>query len=559
MKLARKNMFYLIITAIVAILVLGAFYPFEFVNDIAIDNSPTSTGSQTVDSTTSNAWVGQCFQLTAAQTIGRVGFYAKRSGTTFSGHINVQLWKDTSATQYNNPDVMLKEVTYSPILISSTGGWTYVQLDYNAIANELTYAFLIIDFSEVGFIGSSNIKVYYAGNTYGNTPFVMWTNLGYYTDRNILFRIYNAEERCWKCNGGTPQSNNFPIGTVCGAGSAASWPYNTQADAIADGCGNQGPTCTGVTGPSSGAVSTSYSFTATGTDPDSDPLSFWIDWGDSTNTGWIANNIATASHSWTTEDTFEVTARVKDPVGLISDYCPPALIQIGGGGTGPTACFTVTGTIEASVDAGCSVGETQYAWDWENDGTWDIPYASGTVSATHTFTTSGSHTIKLGVKDGSGLEDTTTRDFSSGSIIYIVTVTDSESIKISNAIVNLKGTGTLVGRNYLDKTNENGIVSFSIVAGTYTMSVDATDSGYSVYETTITITQTPSEQTKAITLKLGFDLITLVIALIISIVIFVVFFLIARLLAFPFKHILLIVGIMLSILLFYLIEFVGLF
>ncbi len=89
------------------------------------------------------------------------------------------------------------------------------------------------------------------------------------------------------------------------------------------------------------------------------------------------------------------------------------------GNTDPTACFTVTPTAgtaetEFQVDASCSSDDQdsleslQVRWDWENDGTWDIGYWPA-KTANQQHTTMGTKTIKLEVKDTSGLTWSTTR------------------------------------------------------------------------------------------------------------------------------------------------------
>lgn len=98
----------------------------------------------------------------------------------------------------------------------------------------------------------------------------------------------------------------------------------------------------------------------------------------------------------------------------------------GGGGpptppanTAPTARFTVTptfGTVETefqfdasdSTDAQDATGALQVRWDWTNDGTYDTSLLAA-KTATHTFASPGTKTIKLLVRDTGGLTDTTTR------------------------------------------------------------------------------------------------------------------------------------------------------
>jgi len=70
------------------------------------------------------------------------------------------------------------------------------------------------------------------------------------------------------------------------------------------------------TGPDSGTPGTSYSFTATTTDPDGDQVAFKFDWGDGSQSDWSgfvsSGGSASASHSWASEATYEVKVKAKD-------------------------------------------------------------------------------------------------------------------------------------------------------------------------------------------------------------------------------------------------------
>jgi len=88
-----------------------------------------------------------------------------------------------------------------------------------------------------------------------------------------------------------------------------------------------------------------------------------------------------------------------------------------GGNTAPVASFTVSPssgdtTTAFAVDASTSrdtqdtATALQVRWDWESNGTWTA--FSTTKTASHTFTTAGSHTITLEVKDSAGMTSRTT-------------------------------------------------------------------------------------------------------------------------------------------------------
>jgi PKD repeat protein len=84
-------------------------------------------------------------------------------------------------------------------------------------------------------------------------------------------------------------------------------------------------------------------------------------------------------------------------------------------GDSPAASFTVdptsgtTSTVfefdaSGSTDAEDPVSALQVRWDWENDGTWDTDYST-TKTANHVYATAGTKTVKLEVRDTSGLTD----------------------------------------------------------------------------------------------------------------------------------------------------------
>jgi len=84
--------------------------------------------------------------------------------------------------------------------------------------------------------------------------------------------------------------------------------------------GNLPPVTPGApAGPTSGDVGVSYSFTATTTDPEADPISYLFTWDDGTDSGWLpaipSGATATASHTWTTAGSYDITVKAKDATG----------------------------------------------------------------------------------------------------------------------------------------------------------------------------------------------------------------------------------------------------
>jgi parallel beta-helix repeat protein len=71
-------------------------------------------------------------------------------------------------------------------------------------------------------------------------------------------------------------------------------------------------------------------------------------------------------------------------------------------------CTTITFDASTSSDTEDALSALQVRWDWENDGTFDTGL-SYQKTAQHTFSTSGTHTVRLEVEDSGGLTASTTR------------------------------------------------------------------------------------------------------------------------------------------------------
>lgn len=79
-----------------------------------------------------------------------------------------------------------------------------------------------------------------------------------------------------------------------------------------------------LTGTINGKIGQQYMFTVTTTDIDMDPLFYWIDWGDGTNTGWLGafppGFIVHTNHSWAKKGTYQVKAKAKDIFNMESSW-----------------------------------------------------------------------------------------------------------------------------------------------------------------------------------------------------------------------------------------------
>jgi hypothetical protein len=84
------------------------------------------------------------------------------------------------------------------------------------------------------------------------------------------------------------------------------------------------PTPPIIQGPSSGKAKQHYNFTFMSTDPNDDLISYFIDWGDNSTSGWLgpyaSGFIVTQSHTWAKKGTYAIKAKAKDTKGNESDW-----------------------------------------------------------------------------------------------------------------------------------------------------------------------------------------------------------------------------------------------
>jgi hypothetical protein len=75
-------------------------------------------------------------------------------------------------------------------------------------------------------------------------------------------------------------------------------------------------------GPPSGQIGISYTYSTVTTDPNGDTVYYWFDWGDDTNSGWIgpysSGTSGSASKEWSNPGTYNVKTKAKDEHGAES-------------------------------------------------------------------------------------------------------------------------------------------------------------------------------------------------------------------------------------------------
>jgi len=121
-------------------------------------------------------------------------------------------------------------------------------------------------------------------------------------------------------------------------------------------------------GPSTGDVGVSYSFTATTTDPEGDNISYFFDWGNGHDSGWLpeiaSGATATASYAWPAAGSFDIKAKAKDSNGAESGVSPAHTIVISAAPT--IEIGAITGglfKVKAVIENNGAVAATNVSWD----------------------------------------------------------------------------------------------------------------------------------------------------------------------------------------------------
>jgi hypothetical protein len=87
---------------------------------------------------------------------------------------------------------------------------------------------------------------------------------------------------------------------------------------------NQQPSTPIITGPSKGKRGISYNYKIESLDPENENISYYNDWADGTNTGWIGPFLSgqeqTLNHTWNKKGTYTIKAKARDIHDQESDW-----------------------------------------------------------------------------------------------------------------------------------------------------------------------------------------------------------------------------------------------
>ncbi len=85
-------------------------------------------------------------------------------------------------------------------------------------------------------------------------------------------------------------------------------------------------------GPTEGVTDVEYEYTSTAIEPEGEKIYYLFDWGDGTDSGWIgpynSGQEGKASHSWGTEDFYDITVKAKDEKGGVGPSSDPLSVHI---------------------------------------------------------------------------------------------------------------------------------------------------------------------------------------------------------------------------------------
>jgi outer membrane protein assembly factor BamB len=188
------------------------------------------------------------------------------------------------------------------------------------------------------------------------------------------------------------------------------------------GCSRNKPPNTPVapSGPSSGVVGQSLSFSAHTTDPDDDDIAYQFEWGDDNLPLWSSykssGDSVTQNHIYSSTGNYEIMVKAKDIKDKESEWSPVLQVEIIEANNIPIIPQAPSGPSSGYIDSAYSFKTSttdpeedsiSYQFDW-GDGIysdWSDYVPSGdSISMNHSYSSEGTYGIKSKAKDEDGDE-----------------------------------------------------------------------------------------------------------------------------------------------------------
>ena len=160
--------------------------------------------------------------------------------------------------------------------------------------------------------------VFTSGEPTGSTPEI-FGDIIVYSETGVRLNFYNVS---------THENTTIYEGTTL------TTPWNVNENYILftilkDGVylyvfNNDPPESPEIAGPAKGKINVSTTYTFMTTDPDGDQVSYFIDWGDNTTSGWIgpysSGDSINQSHTWSVKGDYTIKAKARDIYGTEGDW-----------------------------------------------------------------------------------------------------------------------------------------------------------------------------------------------------------------------------------------------
>jgi len=167
-------------------------------------------------------------------------------------------------------------------------------------------------------------------NTISNVEYRV--NSGTWQNANPVDGTYDSDKEHFTMTIGPLTPGTYTI-EARAQNSVGNYDLTFASDTVTITTGNTAPNKPSTpSGAASGKINTAYTYTTSTTDPDVDQISYWFDWGDGTNSGWVgpyaSGTTASATHSWTSQGSYQIKVKAKDTSDTESVWSDPLAVSM---------------------------------------------------------------------------------------------------------------------------------------------------------------------------------------------------------------------------------------